>query len=271
VSSDLEEAVDKFIHRPAAQILVRHLVATRITPNQITILSGLVGVVAGVLMVRGADRPSVAALGGFALLVSCILDCADGQLARSRNTQSPLGMILDGVTDNVVGTAVFVAMSYNAVVYAESEWVWLLGVTAGVSIAAHVWVFDAKKKQYLELLGLAAPEEPIAAVKERQQQARADGRHLEAFLWSAFVFFRSAQSVGVTAATARDPMQFWQQNRRRMRAWTMLGSGTHFFLLYFAAALYVFWPPAFLACALFYVVPMNLLYVWLVAGNWKTA
>ena len=265
VSPDMEELVDRAIHRAAAQFLVRRLVATPVTPNQITVLACLVGVAASVLIVSGLEHPWLYAAGGAALLLSCILDCVDGQLARARNQQSALGRILDGISDYLVGISVFTAMTYVAVVHSGTNLTWIVGALAGLSIIAHAAIFDAKKIQYLECLGLAVPEEPISALLTRQKAARGS----EAFLLAVYAFYRRTQSVGVTEISARDPLQFWQANRGRMRAWTYLGSGTHFFALYCAAVIAVAWPGAFIACALLYVVPMNILYVWLMAQGWK--
>lgn len=51
---EAEELVDEYFHRPPARIVVRFLARTPITPNQVTLLSGLVGVAAGVLV--GLER-----------------------------------------------------------------------------------------------------------------------------------------------------------------------------------------------------------------------
>lgn len=270
---ETRETLSEFVHRPGGRWLAKRLVPTAITPIHVTILSGIFGFSAGVLFFAGAHNGSLRVAGGIALLLSCILDCADGELARQRGRYSLTGMMLDGLTDNVVGTSVFLGMAYNVVVYTGVPWMWLLGVAAGLSAAAHVWVYDAKKKQYLNYLGLVHPQEvqPISALAAQRAQAAAQGQWFEAFLLSAYIFFRHTQSVDVTASTvAADPVGFWQANRGQMRRWTLMGSSLHFFLLYMAAIISPIWPPAFLACVLLYAVGLNLLFFWLLTHKWDT-
>src|SRR4051794_11337304 len=73
--------------------LTRQLIPTRITPNAVTWLMILVGVLAaGLLCLR-----SVWASAGAVLLIQCqiLLDCSDGELARWRRQFSPVGIYLD--------------------------------------------------------------------------------------------------------------------------------------------------------------------------------
>jgi phosphatidylglycerophosphate synthase len=270
---DIQEPLSRFLHRPPGRWLAQRLVATPVTPIHVTILAGIVGVAAGVLLILGADKPWLRVAGGIALLISCMLDCADGELARARGRYSMIGMILDGVTDNIVGTAVFLGMAYDIVVYSGQPWSWLLGIAAGLSAAAHAWVYDLKKKQYLNCLGLARPEEiqPVSHLVSQLRQARRERHWAEAFLLGAFIFFRSAQSIGMSDAAARDPLQFRNANRGRMRAWSFMGASTHFFLLYVAALISSVWPPAFVACALVCAVGLNVLWVFLLFDNWAAA
>ncbi len=176
-------------------------------------------------------------------------------------------MILDGLTDNVVGTAVFVGMAHEVVVYTAQPWLWLLGIAAGLSAAAHVWVFDARKKQYLQCLGLTAPDEAISVLASQRRQARRRGSWSEVILLSAYEFFRRAQDLAASPASASATSAFRRVNRRRMRIWTYMGSGTHFFALYVAALVSLFWPPALLACSLLYV-GLNVIFFVLLFDGW---
>jgi len=267
---DGQEWLSEVMHRPGGRWLAMRFLATPVTPNQLTVLGGLIGAVAGVMMVAGATRPLLLAGGGVVLWIACLFDCADGELARARRQQSPLGMMLDGLTDNVVGTSVFVGMAYDVVVYTGQPWLWLLGIAAGLSAAAHVWVYDARKRQYLQCLGLAEVQ-AVSDVAAQRHQARREGRTSDAFLLTAYEFFRRSQSLGVGDAMARDPVRFRRVNRWRMRAWTCMGSSTHFVPLYVAAIISPLWPPAMLACVLFYIVGLNALFVFLLLGRWQAA
>jgi len=88
---EVEELVDLRIHRPLAARLIPLLVRTPITPNQVTLLSGFTGILAGVCLALGATRPVMCLVSGALLFLSVVLDCCDGQLARARGISSTTG------------------------------------------------------------------------------------------------------------------------------------------------------------------------------------
>src|SRR5450759_2325263 len=89
----IEEYVDLFIFRPLAFLFVKSIYRSSITPNQITLLSMLTGISAGVMFAIGGSTSVI--LGGLLLALATIFDCADGQLARLKNNGSYFGRILD--------------------------------------------------------------------------------------------------------------------------------------------------------------------------------
>jgi len=91
---------NRFVARPLAAVLLVPLARTRVTPNQVTLLT-LVVFAAGAAMLavcpaRGALIGSVAILE-----LSYVLDCVDGQLARMKGTSSPVGAHLDFLMDEI--------------------------------------------------------------------------------------------------------------------------------------------------------------------------
>src|SRR3954449_12000060 len=79
--------------RRASPYLTRQLIRTRITPNAVTWLMILVGVLAaGLIAIPGVWT----ALGAVLLIqLQILLDCSDGELARWRQKFSPVGIYLD--------------------------------------------------------------------------------------------------------------------------------------------------------------------------------
>src|SRR5438552_2485106 len=88
---DVEELIDFYFHRRLANGVVRLLAPTPITPNQVTVLSGLVAVVAGAVIATSAARAWQTVVGAGIFVLSIVLDCADGQLARLRRHSSLAG------------------------------------------------------------------------------------------------------------------------------------------------------------------------------------
>lgn len=89
----------------------------RITPNRITLASFLVAVLSAICIIIGGTANFIAA----ALLIhfSHVLDCMDGQMARYRETSSPLGSYYDRLTDQIQVTLWFGAAGYAA--YAQTS------------------------------------------------------------------------------------------------------------------------------------------------------
>ncbi len=93
----LEDPMSRFFRYPIARLLVRGLVRTSITPNQITLVQPLLAAVAAWLIMSDERWKLVLAVAIFE--VRSILDCVDGTLARAKNLASPWGHAIDGIAD----------------------------------------------------------------------------------------------------------------------------------------------------------------------------
>jgi phosphatidylglycerophosphate synthase len=259
---DIEEPADFYLHRPLARLVGTLLLRTPITPDQITIMSGAAGVLAGVSLWLGADRPPLRLAAAVLLWWSVVLDCTDGYVARTRNQISRTGVILDGFVDAVVGLTVLLALTSVAAREYPGAWIWVLGAAAIASSEAHCFLFDVAKERYVTALGM-----PYAGSKllladhwpeiERASPGRRGRRLADALLLTAFTgYARIVRRLGGTPAAAAVMRPL---TRRQIRAWTFLGLGTHMACLYIAAAASYFWPPALLACLIVFSTAMNLL------------
>lgn len=91
--------VNKYLNRPIASLIVRAVYGTRVTPNQLTYLSFVIGLAGAYFFFRG--EPSAFIAGGILAQVSSIVDCADGMLARAKNQMSEFGATLDLFLDRI--------------------------------------------------------------------------------------------------------------------------------------------------------------------------
>ncbi|MGC4088887.1 MAG: CDP-alcohol phosphatidyltransferase family protein [Polyangiaceae bacterium] len=107
---EVEEPIDVWVHRPLAYLLSKALYPTPISPNLVTVISIIWGLVASVYMF--VDTPWHLQIAGVSLFLSAVFDCADGQLARMRGTSSVLGRMLDGAADLVVSSVSVVGGTY---------------------------------------------------------------------------------------------------------------------------------------------------------------
>src|SRR5688572_30485835 len=91
---------NRFVARPLAAPLVAALERSRVTPNQVTLMSLVVFLVAaGMLVLLPGRQGLLTAV--IVLELSYVLDCVDGQLARLRGTSSPVGAHFDFLMDEL--------------------------------------------------------------------------------------------------------------------------------------------------------------------------
>jgi phosphatidylglycerophosphate synthase len=114
----------------------RHLVTTRVTPNQLTYLMVFAGLAAGAaLLVPGLPGAVAAAL---LIQLYLLLDCVDGEVARWRGQTSITGVYLDRVGHYLAEAALLAGLGLRAAdVFAREgpapDWLWaFLGVVAAL-------------------------------------------------------------------------------------------------------------------------------------------
>lgn len=100
--------VDTYFNRKVSRPITRWLLRTPLTPNHVTLLSGLVGILGALCFVPGGYWGPV--LGALLLQFSVVLDCCDGEIARVKFMESPLGDWLDIVCDTIVSIAIFLGI-----------------------------------------------------------------------------------------------------------------------------------------------------------------
>ncbi len=175
----VEEPIDLLLHRPLAFLVAKAAKPTPITPNQLTVLSMVLGLVSGVVMTAGTQS---AALWGAALLVgSQVVDCSDGMLARMRKAGSELGRMLDGMADSVtLGFAVIGALTQLIgrmhAKPAEVFVVLLLGLATIYTSSLHTSAYDHYKNLFLRVTVPDNHEgEDVEHAEARWEAAKARG------------------------------------------------------------------------------------------------
>lgn len=95
--------LDGLLNRRLSRPLTRALLRTPLTPNHVTVIGVCLGIAGGLLL--GAPTTAGIVAGVAALLVSGVLDCCDGEIARIKLTESRIGHLLDIVGDTLVHAA----------------------------------------------------------------------------------------------------------------------------------------------------------------------
>jgi phosphatidylglycerophosphate synthase len=129
IGSSADGLVDRYFNRPVGRLLSKALVNTPVTPNQVSLASSLIGLLAAWLF---ADVRFLA--GALVLQLSAIVDCVDGDLARARYQQSNLGKWLDLGGDQVVHFSIFAALGIGLMRVGFPGPALLLGLSAAVGV-----------------------------------------------------------------------------------------------------------------------------------------
>ncbi|MET9474600.1 CDP-alcohol phosphatidyltransferase family protein [Streptomyces sp. NPDC002917] len=162
----------------------RYLVNTRVTPNQLTYLMTVAGVLAApALLVPGIPG---ALLGVLMVQLYLLLDCVDGELARWKQQFSLGGVYLDRVGAYLCDAAVLVGFGLRAADLWGSgriDWLWaFLGTLAALGAILI--------KAETDLVGVARHQGGLPPVKEAASEPRSSGMALARRAAGALKFHR---------------------------------------------------------------------------------
>jgi hypothetical protein len=257
---EVEEPIDLALHRPLGYFVARACLPTRLTAEHLTFASMVAGALSGAFLWAGffTGRPWLRA-GALCLVLSAVLDCADGQLARMRGTSSAFGRMLDGAVDLVVQLAVVPAVIAHLWlrhgglapggvppwrVPEALGWLALSAVTVAAG-GAHTTLYDHFKNVFLHHVQPRRREgddlEDIEALHREALRGPYGIAHRLRF--GVYLPYLRRQQALVRWASPAVPQRFRQMapyspqgaqryralHRTVMRAWSFYGVGTHIF------------------------------------------
>ncbi|MBN1899337.1 MAG: CDP-alcohol phosphatidyltransferase family protein [Spirochaetes bacterium] len=241
----IEELADVYVFRVLGFMIAYPLRKTRISPNYITILSGLTGIMTGLFYARGDYSGLV--LGTLFLIITNVFDCADGQLARLTQRTSRMGKTLDGFVDFITYHAVFLGIAYH--LYIRYWFPWTIFIYAFISIWVmflHIFYFDHFKNEYISycLPDYNEKSEDVEKLKQRFKKKKEEGfiPGTLAFFYLGFYtiqyfvtqFAYPSDYRGYTTEygekkkpTAKAIRKYDKEMRRFVRLWTFFGATSH--------------------------------------------
>ncbi len=148
LKGEFEGFVDRFFNRKISRWFTRIFLAAGLSPNVITILATLVGLVAAAGF--GVGTYSAGIMAALLFQLAAIIDCCDGEVARLTFTESPFGAWLDIAMDNVVHMAIFAGIAAGAYLHmAGSDGAWVplaLGAAAVLGNGLSFWLVTRAQK-----------------------------------------------------------------------------------------------------------------------------
>ncbi len=128
-----------FLGRPVSRLISRLIIATPITPNQVTVLSGLTALAGAFALTRNLI------LGAALYWLSFVLDCVDGELARLKYQGSRTGQWLDTVADDTATVGFSIGLSW-LLFDAHPTWAWVGFAAAGAYALSCIPVYRALRQ-----------------------------------------------------------------------------------------------------------------------------
>ena len=163
-----EHWAGKLYIRRLSPHLTRQLLRTRITPNGVTGLMIVVGLLAaGAVSVPGVVTAVVAVL---MIQLQILFDCSDGELARWQDRRSPAGIYLDRIGHWLTEAALPIALGVRA----DGGW-GELGLYTALGLLVAVLVLLVKGESALVTVARAESGLPIAADTRALAAPRAAG------------------------------------------------------------------------------------------------
>lgn len=137
--------IDRYVNRKLASGLTRWFLRAGWSPNAVTWLSLLVGLLAAAAFAHGTYLAGV--IGAVLLQSSAVIDCCDGDVARLTFRESRFGEYLDLIGDNAVHMALFAALGWAGYAHTGTLTPVALAGAAVVGNALSLWVVMRLKAQ----------------------------------------------------------------------------------------------------------------------------
>ena len=151
---EVEGFWDLYLIRPLGEFLVSFLKDTKITPMMVSGFSVLAGLIAAYFYfqtgIHGHDW-LLSFFGLLSYLLCSVFDSADGQLARVTGKASHFGRLVDGLCDNFVAVALYLAilLSFYARVGEVLWFYFFLAAASGYSHSLQCALTDFYRQVYL--------------------------------------------------------------------------------------------------------------------------
>lgn len=132
-----DDPLNRFYRYPVARLLVRALVHTPVTPNQVTLVQPFLAVAAGYCLTFDDHRKLV--IGALLFELRSVLDCVDGTLARAKKMTSESGHAIDALADWLSTVFLYAGIFWHFHLHPPTSSWWPAWLPASVVIGVALW------------------------------------------------------------------------------------------------------------------------------------
>ncbi len=239
-----DETLTLYILRPIAFIFVKLLYPTNITPNQVSLMSIIMGMMSGYFFSRG-DVTSYF-IAGFFYFICLILDCVDGMIARLKKNGTPVGRIVDGFADYIVGISVYIGLGigFSKGMVNIDFWPYsplILLFFAAASHIFHAMIVDYYRVEFMSHgLGKVTSvwEEKRIFTEEMNKIKHIPGKWLDKILISVYLGYSHLQIFHLNEQQHYNRRAYYKSNKFIIFLWFWIGPTAHVFVLIISAFFY---------------------------------
>ncbi|MEA3499573.1 MAG: CDP-alcohol phosphatidyltransferase family protein [Candidatus Marinimicrobia bacterium] len=239
-----DETLALYILRPIAFIFVRLLYPTSITPNQVSLMTAIAGIMSGYFFSRGDVVSFIIA--GSLYFLSLVLDCVDGMIARLKNNGTAVGRIIDGLADYIVGISVYVGMGIGFgkglvdIKYLPFNYWWFI-VIAAISHIFHAIFVDYYRTEFMSHgLGkqISTLEEKNKFTAELDKIKNQKNKLFEKMLIVVYLRYLHLQLFKKNNNKVYDKETYYNSNKILIKLWFWIGPTASAFIIIISAFLF---------------------------------
>jgi phosphatidylglycerophosphate synthase len=139
--------IDRYIIRKISGFITGFLVRTPVTPNQVTVISLIYGLIAAVIFSFGGHTHTITA--GLIFFLCIVFDQCDGEVARIKNMETEFGRSFDIIVDSIVSAAIVAGITFALYKASGSGFHIIIGLLAiiGISISIFLATYLGKENK----------------------------------------------------------------------------------------------------------------------------
>jgi len=146
-SFDTEEKLDLYFYRPFGFLIAKAAMQTPLTPTGLTIIGLVMGISSGYFFYHNESTQSLV-IAGVLFVMAGVFDSSDGQLARMGGKSTKLGLVLDGLCDNLVFASAYIGSTLT-VSHILGAFTWPIAFLAGACHSFQSSMLDYYNREYL--------------------------------------------------------------------------------------------------------------------------
>ena len=232
----VEELLDLIFFRPPAYFMVKFLQHFPVSPNQVTFVGLILGIVTFIFLIQGTVVSFL--IGAVIFYIYGIVDNCDGMLARIKKNGTDMGKIIDGVADYLVNIMVYIGLGIGLVQnnfsFSININTWVVVVIAGGCHILHSSVFDFYLTSYLN--GKNKIKDPLGDEYKYFTQ-KLSSQKLNMFT-SILIKLYLIYLKGQLKSSSKDNLylsdKFRAKNIIMLKLWGSIGPATHILVLIFS-------------------------------------